>query len=312
MRHFLTQHATFGPLFLQRIKLLPTLVVFAGLLMVVKFDRVYQTSKLLFVSSAQAQDPVKDKPADATQKPAAEPVHAAEEAPKDMPKDAPSAQPAAHDVKAVTAEGKEDFNILDLTPSKIEVLRTLSKRHQELVARENSIAEREATLEAVEKRLDQKVASLDKIQQYLETLLKQKEEKEKESTKRLVMVYEKMKPAVAANILQGIDLETLLNIMEQMKEGKASEIISKMEPLRARILTMELAQRRQKQEQAFQTDFAHQVANEASQVAEQPGEEKEAENKTEAKTAENKGDANAAEQQAEAEHPKAEPKKSAA
>lgn len=230
-----------------RLRLLPALMIVALILIGLKIENIYQVSKHIFVNQAQAEGAKEPVNPEATKKSKA----AIKEIKADFPK---------KDEKKAGFK-PETFNVLEMTPAKIEVLRMLSKRRRELDRREDTIAEREATLLAIEKRLDKKMDDLKGIQDYLETLLAQKNERDMETTKKLVLMYEKMKAPTAAEILQGIDLETLLNIMETMKEGKASDILARMEPLRARIVTMELAHRRKKQEEKVKEDFSEEAEN---------------------------------------------------
>jgi flagellar motility protein MotE (MotC chaperone) len=219
---------------------LQVLMVCAVLLIFVRLERLYNISDDIFVNAASAQQKA-ESPAVATApappKPEEAKVMPAEKPTAEAKKDAfPSDQKPKKGFKA------EGFDILQLSAEQVEVLRTLSKRHRDLVQRERSISEREATLLAIEQRMDKKTAELKKIQGFLEQLLSQKGEKEKEAIKKLVVVYEKMKPIEAASIL------------DEMKDGKVSAIFAKMEPLRARILTTELSQRRKKLEEKMKDE----------------------------------------------------------
>jgi flagellar motility protein MotE (MotC chaperone) len=243
-----------GLIFLAFVKLrvLQVLMVCAVLLIFVRLERLYNISDDIFVNAASAQQKA-ESPAVATApappKPEEAKVMPAEKPTAEAKKDAfPSDQKPKKGFKA------EGFDILQLSAEQVEVLRTLSKRHRDLVQRERSISEREATLLAIEQRMDKKTAELKKIQGFLEQLLSQKGEKEKEAIKKLVVVYEKMKPIEAASILQELDLDTLLSILDEMKDGKVSAIFAKMEPLRARILTTELSQRRKKLEEKMKDE----------------------------------------------------------
>jgi len=61
--------------------------------------------------------------------------------------------------------------------------------------------------------------------------------------KRLVKVYETMKPKDAARIFDQLQLDTLLDVVSLMKESKTALILAAMESRRARELTLALAQR---------------------------------------------------------------------
>jgi len=242
-----------SPIFV-KLRLLQVLIVCAALMIVIRLERLYNFSDDVFVQGAKAEQKVEEKKPEPAKK--EEAPTEAKPTPEEKKLAAPEVKESDFPTDQKTKEGftAESFDILSLSSEQVEVLRTLSKRHRDLVQRERSISEREATLQAIEQRLDQKTEELKKIQEYLQQLLGQKDEKEQEAIKKLVQVYEKMKPTEAATILQELDLETLLNIMDEMKDTKVSGILAKMEPIRARYLTMELAQRRKKLEEKMQKD----------------------------------------------------------
>ena len=64
--------------------------------------------------------------------------------------------------------------------------------------------------------------------------------KENEKIKSLVKVYEAMKPQDAAKIFEQIDMDILLSVAVHMKEAKLAQILSKMNPEKAKELTVEL------------------------------------------------------------------------
>lgn len=225
-----------SPLFV-RLRMLPALIIFSLVLLGFKLEHLYQVTQTLSIQSAIASQTTQSQK-----------------------KSAPSAAPKETNWLSGGKDPSEDFNILNMPPEKIDALRALAKRHEQIVKRENSIVEREAVLEALDKRMAQKEDNMVKIQGYLETLLKEKTKKDKESVQHLVTVYSKMKPADAANILEGIDLNTLIDIMEAMKPATSSAILSKMEPVKARYLTMELAHRTKKHEEEVQKEYTHQVS----------------------------------------------------
>ena len=61
----------------------------------------------------------------------------------------------------------------------------------------------------------------------------------------LVKIYENMKPKDAARIFEKMELDTLLEVAERMKERKLAPIMAKMNPEKARDMTVELARLRQ-------------------------------------------------------------------
>lgn len=210
-----------------KLRILPALIVCAMLLLGIKLSRVYEylEEASLFPNAIAQAAPKSAKPAVAKT-------------------DAPT-------VHLDKPEHNTDFDVLNLDPGKVKELRNLSKRRDTLEDRERGIKEKEAILLAVEKRIDEKSANLDKMQKHLNGVMQTKDANEKKATERLVQMYEKMKPTDAASILEGMDLATNIELMESFKEAKASAILAVMDRTKARYLTMQLAQRR-KPDQAME------------------------------------------------------------
>jgi flagellar motility protein MotE (MotC chaperone) len=138
-------------------------------------------------------------------------------------------------------EKKEQEPPCPFSPTEIEVLKGLQKRRQELDKREQEIALKEGTLSVIEKNITAKIESLEKLQSELKTIMAKYEEKQNQEIQALVKIYENMKPKDAARIFDTLELEVLLGVTSNMKEVKLAPIIAAMDPNRAKILTVELA-----------------------------------------------------------------------
>jgi flagellar motility protein MotE (MotC chaperone) len=132
---------------------------------------------------------------------------------------------------------------LSMSDEEIELLQQLAARRAELDRRAERLREREATVQAAEKRLDQKVGELDRLRGEIEALLVEYDEQEAKQLDRLVEIYEKMKPKDAAKIFEDLEMEVLLKVVERMKERATAPILAEMRPNKAQELTLELAKR---------------------------------------------------------------------
>lgn len=128
--------------------------------------------------------------------------------------------------------------------SEIEVLQSLAKRRDDLEKREQKLAAREALLTASEEEVDRKVAELTKLKADIEKLLGQQQEMEDGRINSLVKIYENMKPKEAATIFNTLDMDVLLSVIGRMKEAKSSPVLAAMDPEKARIVTIKLAEQR--------------------------------------------------------------------
>lgn len=129
--------------------------------------------------------------------------------------------------------------------TELQVLQQLSQRRDKLSERENDLQRREALLSATEQRIDEKVASLKQLQTTLDGLIRQHDAEQETKLTSLVKIYETMKPADAARIFEQLDSDTLLPVVEKMNERKLAAILAKLDPMKARDVTVELKKLRE-------------------------------------------------------------------
>jgi flagellar motility protein MotE (MotC chaperone) len=162
----------------------------------------------------------------------------------------------AKEAAAKTAEGEKgdspaaaeaadkDFDVSQATDAEIDILEKLAARRRALDKRGGELDMREALLKATENRIDTKIAELQKIKSTIEGLLKKHDKEQEEKMKRLVKIYENMKPKDAARIFERLNMKILLDVVERMREAKTAPILANMDPEKANVLTTELAARR--------------------------------------------------------------------
>jgi flagellar motility protein MotE (MotC chaperone) len=124
------------------------------------------------------------------------------------------------------------------------VLEALRARRAEIEAREQAAAAREQVVLAAERRLSQRVEELSRLQQRLETLERDRVQREEAGMRGLVRLYEGMRPRDAATIFDDLEMPVLVRIVDRMRDAKASPVMGAMKPERARMLTTELARLR--------------------------------------------------------------------
>lgn len=126
--------------------------------------------------------------------------------------------------------------------TKMDYLRDLDARRQILDAREGDLQAREALLQATEQEMERKYQELERVRSQIEVLLKEQEDAEKSQIMSLVKIYEGMKAKEAAVIFNTLDMDILLEVTKNMSERKASAVLAKMNPERAKALTVMLAE----------------------------------------------------------------------
>src|SRR3546814_9341575 len=125
----------------------------------------------------------------------------------------------------------------------MDLLQNLSTRRAEMDERERALSQREALLAVAEQRLSQKTAELETLRGQIEGMLAKVDEQREAQIAGLVGIYENMRPADAAAIFDGFDIEVLINVLDRTREPKSAAILAGMKRERARQVTTELAQR---------------------------------------------------------------------
>lgn len=124
----------------------------------------------------------------------------------------------------------------------MEILNDLSARRKELDKREEELRMREALLAATAKEIDEKYSELVQLRTEIEGLMTEQSEEEKARVASLVKIYEGMKPKEAARIFDTLDIDVLVSVVSSMSERRLAPILAKMNPERARTITIMMAE----------------------------------------------------------------------
>ena len=122
------------------------------------------------------------------------------------------------------------------------ILERLSERRTELDLLGAELETRSTLVEAAEKRLAERIASLELIEARISALVEEKKGLDDVQFKGLVGMYEAMKPADAASIFDSLSMNVLLRVARSMNPRKMSPVLAKMSTARARELTQRLAE----------------------------------------------------------------------
>ncbi len=205
-----------------KLRLLPLLIVAAVVMLGVRVGDLWQG--LAQAATAEAQEPAKSPEAGSE---AAEPV----------------AMAAAGGGVEPAPGGGLPVDPFSLTDSEIEVLQKLSARREALDRRTLELEQREVLLSAAEARIEERIQELKTLQANIEGMIEQRDEKQEAQLRSLVKIYESMKPKEAARIFEELDMAVLLEVIDRMKERKSAPILAKMNPDKAKEITVELADR---------------------------------------------------------------------
>jgi len=154
-------------------------------------------------------------------------------------------QAPAGDAPAQSGAGAAPaFDPLTLTKSEIDVLQQLAKRREALDQRERALKDREALLAATEQRITDEIQKMQQMKAEYEQLKTAKSDAEEANLRRLVTVYEAMKPEEAARIFETMDGTVLPDVVPRMGERRLAPALAQMTPARAQALTVAMANRR--------------------------------------------------------------------
>lgn len=121
------------------------------------------------------------------------------------------------------------------------VLARLSQRRTELDTREQDLNMRAALVDAAQKKLEERTAALQMLEDQVTAQDQQKNAKDDSQLTGIVSMYETMKPADAAAIFDNLDMAVLSRVVKLMNPRKMAPILAKMTAARAQELTVKLA-----------------------------------------------------------------------
>jgi flagellar motility protein MotE (MotC chaperone) len=131
-----------------------------------------------------------------------------------------------------------------LSATEVEVLQSLGARRTALDQRETDLSTQAQLVEASQKRADERLAEMKRVQAQLEQLVNKVNEEQDARMAGLVVVYSKMKPKDAAKIFEGLDSDVLLDVATRMKQTVLASIMGSMSPEAARKLTKAIAEQK--------------------------------------------------------------------
>ena len=125
--------------------------------------------------------------------------------------------------------------------SEQQLLERLAARRTELEKYEQDLALRASIVDAAEKRIEERAATLEALEAQISALVDQRTEMESGQFAGIVAMYETMKPKDAALIFNNLDMDVLLRVAKTMSPRKMAPILAVMDTARAQELTVKMA-----------------------------------------------------------------------
>lgn len=234
-----------------RIRFLPVTIFAASLMLTVKLGNIWEGFDGLRKADISVSDALAQQNDGAA--PAAEGTAPADQAEGQGPGTEDGSNQATEGLTAVEPEAPYQDDPAEvmaddptlLTQSEIDLLQQLAERREVIETREKEMELREGLLGAAETRIDDKIKELKGLQDTINSLIDTYDAQQETKMQSLVKIYENMKPKDAAKIFEALEIDTLLLVVERMKERKLAPIMAKMNPDKARDITVELVRLRE-------------------------------------------------------------------
>jgi flagellar motility protein MotE (MotC chaperone) len=111
-------------------------------------------------------------------------------------------------------------------------------RERDLIADQRATLDRErAELELLREAVRAETGRLSGLRDEIGGVLNGITRSEEAEVRRLVTVYETMKPDEAARLLDGLDMSVTMTIISNMSEKRAAPVLARMSPLRAQAIS---------------------------------------------------------------------------
>ncbi len=130
-----------------------------------------------------------------------------------------------------------------MSPAERALVERLGERRDEIDARRRELDMREKLLETAERKLDGRVGELKAVEEKLDAKKDEKDGAEAQGLKKLIIMYENMKPKDAARVFDRLPADVLVPMVLQMNPRKMSEVLASMSGEAAEKLTVALAAR---------------------------------------------------------------------
>ncbi|KAA0591860.1 flagellar motility protein MotE (MotC chaperone) [Azospirillum lipoferum] len=120
----------------------------------------------------------------------------------------------------------------------------IGEQKADMSGRQNRLREAEAVLAATEARVGTQIQRLNGVKREVEALMTQRSTLAQEDLKRMVAIYEAMKPRDAARILTDMETDMVVDVLDRISERRAAPILAEMADAKAREVTRLILQRR--------------------------------------------------------------------
>ncbi|MBF0274436.1 MAG: hypothetical protein HQK84_04300 [Nitrospinae bacterium] len=123
----------------------------------------------------------------------------------------------------------------------LKLLNELKERQKSLEEKEMELKNKESQIKTIESSIDTKLADMQTLKNQLEELITMRKDLGEKNIKQLVKVYESMKPAEAAIVIEKLEEDIAVQVLKRMLGKKAGKILDVMNPAKTVRLSGEIA-----------------------------------------------------------------------
>ncbi|WP_372395964.1 flagellar motor switch protein [Azospirillum sp. HJ39] len=156
----------------------------------------------------------------------------------------PVAVPVALPVSAPVAEAPPPVALAPPNCTDPLLRAAIDEQKADGAGRQNRLREAEAVLAATEARVGTQIQRLNGVKREVEALMTQRSTLQQEDLKRMVAIYEAMKPRDAARILSELETDIVVDVLDRIAERRTAPILAEMADAKAREVTRLILQRR--------------------------------------------------------------------
>ena len=144
--------------------------------------------------------------------------------------------------KVEEAPAKNDVDPLLLDENQIKVLLALAKKGKNIkeTEQEADMEKQKKIVELAQENLNKRIGELEKVKKDIDSKKDELTKDEKQNLLNMAKIYETMKPAQAADILNKLELTSVTQLIKHMNQKKAAAIVAAMDASKARLLTLEI------------------------------------------------------------------------
>lgn len=135
-----------------------------------------------------------------------------------------------------------NIDVRDYSDAEIKLLQELEGERAKLERREQAVQLRERLVDLTEERIMERINTLEGLQQQLSGMLSDLSEKDEGELAKLAKIYESMKPATAAEIMNRLDNKIVYDLFRRMNDKKTAKIMEKMDIAKTRFISEMLAE----------------------------------------------------------------------